>query len=61
MRVQIHKPLWGGFPKHWASGPVSSVKWTDDEGAAANYTEKEAAVIERRTIKDISGVVVQKS
>lgn len=61
MRVRIHQPLWGGFPMHWASGPIESLEWTPKEADASGYSEKEAKFIEKRARKDFPSAVVHVS
>lgn len=48
--LRIHQPLWGGFPKLWAIGPLGSIAWTEDSNKAGKYTLQECGTL-REQIK----------
>ena len=59
MMVQVYQPLWGGFPKHWAYGPVKNFKLVNNQSLGANYSENDAKKIAAELNRDYPNAEVK--
>jgi len=59
--IRIHKPMWGGFPKHWVKGPASQFTFTEESGEAEMYSDADAETIERQLYENYPGAVVARN
>lgn len=56
--IRIHKPLWGGFLKHWLYGPITAIELTDNSSNAGRYTDAEVKRLEPWLQKELPGAVI---
>lgn len=59
MIVQVHQPLWGGFPMHWAAGSARSYKLVSEKSKAAQYSKQDAKKIKASLQQKYPNAVVQ--
>ncbi len=56
--VRVHKPLWGGFPKHWLAGPIQALRLTENSSEADRYSPAETASVETFLRHELPGAVI---